>query len=116
MELIVYPFLVSVALFYMYETGFFVEYVKLFGLSKLFKIEEYENHLYDGANDSYWEWLVFEKRTFLRKLIACPYCFGFWLNVFVYFFYKDLGLFIINLWLSLFLFLILKMVARRTHE
>ena len=112
MEVIVYPFLVSVILFYMYETDVFVEYVKLFRLGKLFKIKQYE----DGESDSYWEWLAFEKHTFLRKLLSCPYCFGFWVNALVYFLYKDLGLFIINLWLSLFLFLILKFVARKAYE
>ena len=116
METIAYPFLVSVVLFYIYETDFFVEYVKLFRLGKFFKIEEYEKHLYEGADDNYWEWLVFEKRTFLRKLLSCPYCFGFWINILVYFLYKDVGLFIINLWLSLFLFLILKAVSKKAYE
>ena len=40
METIAYPFLVSIVLFYIYETDFFVEYIKLFRLGKLFKIKD----------------------------------------------------------------------------
>ena len=116
METIAYPFLVSIVLFYIYETDFFVEYIKLFRLGKLFNIKEYEEHLVHGSEDSYWEWLAFEKQTFLRKLISCPYCLGFWLNVLVYFLYKDLGLLIMNLWFSLFLFLILKIATRKAYD
>lgn len=116
MESLVYPFLVSVLLFYIYETDFFVEYVKLFGLAKLFKIKEYEDYLDDNPADTYWEWLAWDKKTFLRKLLSCPYCFGFWLNVAVCYTHKDLGLFVMNLWLSLFLFLILKFISRKAYE
>ena len=116
MELIVYPFLVSIVLFYIYETDFFVQYVKLFRLNKLFKIKEYEEYMDENPDDSYWEWLVWDKQTFLRKLVSCPYCFGFWLNIAVYFLYKDLGLLVINLWLSLFLFLILKVMLRKAYD
>ena len=116
METIAYPFLVSIALFYVYETDFFVQYVKLFGLSKLFNIEEYEEYLDENPDDSYWEWLVWDKQTFVRKLLSCPYCLGFWLNMLVYFLYKDLGLLIINLWLSLFLFLVLKVMLRKAYD
>ena len=116
MEVIVYPFLVSIMLFYMYETDFFVQYAKTFWLGKLFKIKEYEEHLNRSPEDTYWEWLVWDKQTFLRKLISCPYCLGFWLNVGAYFIYKDVGLLIINLWLSLFLFLVLKIMIRRAYE
>lgn len=116
MELLAYPFLVSVILFYMYETDVFVEYVKLFRLGKLFKIKEYESYQDDNPSESYWEWVIWDKKTFLRKLLSCPYCFGFWLNAAVACVYKDLGLFVINLWLSLFLFLLLKFISRRAYE
>ena len=116
MELLAYPFLVSVILFYMYETDVFVEYVKLFRLNKLFKIKEYEDHQEHSPLDSYWDWVIWDKKTFLRKLLSCPYCFGFWLNVGVAYIHKDLGLFVINLWSSLFLFLLLKFISKRAYE
>lgn len=117
MEAIVYTFLVANILFFMYETDFFVQYVKLFRLNKVFGVDNYERHLETvSADDTYWEWLAFEKQTFLRKLLSCPFCFGFWINVGIYFLYKDLGLFIINLWSSFFLFLVLKILARKSYE
>ena len=116
MELIVYPFLVSIVLFYFYETDFFVEYAKLFGLGKAFKLDEYKNHQLEYPENSYWEWFVWSKPTFLRKLISCPFCLGFWLNVAVYYFYRDLGLLVINLWVSIFLFLLLIFMYKRSYN
>ena len=100
----------------MYETEFFVEYVKLFKLNKLFSIHKYEKHLEAMPDDTYWEWIAFEKRSFLRKLLSCPFCFGFWINVGAYFLYKDLGLFVVTLWFSFVLYLVLKILARKSYE
>ncbi len=115
MEALVYPFLVANILFYLYETDFFVQYAKLFGLTKVFGIDRYEKHL-ENMDDTYWEWLVFEKRTFIRKLLSCPFCSGFWLNVGVYYFYQNIGVLILNLWISLFLYLTLKLVMKKCYE
>ncbi len=116
MESIIYPFLVSLVLFYVYETDFFVQYVKLFRLGKLFKVNEYEKHQAAYPSNSYWEWLVWDKKTFLRELLACPFCSGFWMNVSTAFLHKDLALFVVNLWISLFLFLFLKVMVRRAYD
>ena len=117
MEAIIYSFLIANILFFVYETDFFVQYVKLFRLNRLFRINKYEEHLEStGPDDSYWEWLSFEKQTFLRKLLSCPFCFGFWLNMAMYFLYEDLGILVITLWLSLFLYLVLKILMRRSYE
>ena len=117
MEALVYPFSVAIVLFYTYETDFFVQYVKLFGLKKAFRVGEYEKHLESlGSGESYWEWLVFEKQTFLRKLLSCPFCSGFWLNVATYYMYENIGLFIVNIWLSLFLYLTLKLLMKKCYE
>ena len=117
MEVLVYPFLVATVLFYIYETDFFVQYIKLFGLKKVFKVDEYEKHLESlGSGDSYWSWLAFEKQTFLRKLLSCPLCSGFWLNIATYYGHQNIGLFIINIWLSLFLYFILKLLMKKCYE
>ena len=39
MEALVYPFLVSNILFFVYETDFFVEYIKLFRLNRVFGVD-----------------------------------------------------------------------------
>ena len=118
MEAIIYPFLVANILFFVYETDFFVQYAKLLRLNKPLGIDEYEKHTLTpvGGEDSYWEWLAFEKQTFLTKLLSCPLCTGFWLNVIAYFFHKEVGLLLVSLWLSLFLYLILKLVMKKSYE
>jgi hypothetical protein len=116
MEAIFYSFLIANILFFMYETDFFVQYIKLFKLSKVFGVNKYEEHLQSMSDDSYWEWLAFEKQTFLSKLISCPFCFGFWVNVGVFFLYKDWGIFVLVLWFSLFLYLLLKILSRKAYE
>ena len=115
MEALVYPFLVSIILFYVYETDFFVQYVKLFGLSRVFGIKEYEKHS-ESMGDTYWEWLVFEKKTFLRKLASCPFCSGFWLNVATYYLHENIGVLIVGMWISLFLYLTLKLIMKKCYE
>ena len=116
MEPIIYSFLNAVFLFFMYDTEAFVEYVKLFRLNKLFKIKEYEEYVDTYSSGSYWEYLAYEKRTFLRKLLSCPFCLRFWMNMLGLFFYRDSVIFIINLWLTLFLYLILKTLLKRSEE
>ena len=116
MEAIVYPFLVANILFYVYETDFFVQYVKLFRLNKLLGVDNYESYLAEHPGDTYWEYLAYEKPNFLTKLISCPLCSGFWLNVGIYFLYEDLGLFMLCLWLSIFLFLILRLILKRAYH
>jgi hypothetical protein len=112
----IYPFLVAVVLFFLYETDFFLAYVKLFRLEKLFGVENYEKHLTKFPEDSYWEFIVFDKQTFLRKLISCPFCLGFWLNMGCYFVHESLGTLVLGLWFSLFLFLVLKFLLRKCYE
>jgi hypothetical protein len=117
MEALVYPFLVSNILFFVYETDFFVEYIRLLRLNKVFKIDKYEEHLETvQPDDSYWEWLAFDKPSFLTKLLSCPFCTCFWMNVAIYFLHKDIGLSMITLWFSIFLYLILKIIMRKTYE
>jgi len=69
MEALVYSFLGASILFFLYETEAFVEYIKLFRLHKPFEIDKYEKYL-DTTNGSYWEYLVWEKPNFLRKLVS----------------------------------------------
>ena len=114
MEGIVYSFLISVFLFFLYDTDAFVEYVKLFRVGKLFEMDKYEKYLDTVGDGSYWEYLVFERPTFLRKLVSCPFCVSFWANLGALYFHKDGVMLVINLWLTLFLYLVLKTLLKRS--
>ena len=115
MEALVYSFLIASILFFVYETDAFVEYVKLFRLNKLLEVDKYENYVEKFSGGSYWEYLTFERPSFLRKLVSCPLCVSFWLNLgALYFYTPNLPMLIVNIWLTLFLFLILKTLLKKS--
>jgi len=99
----------------MYHTDAFVEYVKLFRLNKVFEIEKYEKYLDTFSGGDYWDYLVYEKKTFLRKLLSCPFCVSFWMNIVCFAFLKEGVIFIVSLWLTLFLYLVLKYLLKRSE-
>ena len=114
MEHLVYSFLNASLLFYMYDTDAFVEYVRLFKLNKFFKIEKYEKYLDTFHEGNYWDYLVYEKKTFLRKLLSCPFCVSFWMNIICFACHKESVMFIVSLWLTVFLYLVLKVLLKRS--
>ena len=62
-----------------FKTEAFVEYMKLFRLSKLFKIDLYEEMNRGGADMSYHEFLLEHFNMFGTRLITCPICVTTWL-------------------------------------
>jgi hypothetical protein len=113
MEGIIYSFLNASFLFFLYETEAFVEYIKLFRLNKFFEIDKYEEYL-DSVGGGYWEYLTFESPTFLRKLVSCPLCVSFWLNLGCLSLYGSWVFLVINFWLTLFLYLSLKTLLKKS--
>ena len=123
-------FLISAILFLWNETDFFVEYCVLFGLQGLFKVGDYvkynerakEADLGFGSTNSepvhlgYLEYLLLKHDSFFIRLIACPICLAVWLNIFTIFAVKSFSSFSINLWVSLFLFFIIKVVMIASDE
>lgn len=114
MEGVIFSFFNATFLFFLYETEAFVEYAKLLKLRKLFEIDKYEKYLDLVGGGSYWEYLTYEKPSFLRKLISCPLCFSFWLNLGAVWYHGSLFIFIINLWATLFLYLVLRVLLKRS--
>lgn len=103
------PFAVCLVLFFYLNTNAVVEYCKLFGLRKLFLIDEFEK---SGELDYSW-FLAKVKGNFLFRLLACPTCFGFWLNVCLALaFDSGWRLFAVHLWLSLFLYFLLNKISK----
>lgn len=70
-------------LFYM--TDVIPEYLKLFGADRLssFKITEYFESLKSPLvlQTNYFEFLDTQYDSFLFRLLACPFCFNFWLTL-----------------------------------
>jgi len=61
-----------------FHTEALTEYAKLFGLSNLFKITEFENDCKNDFSLTYLSWLRTKHQNFFTKLITCPWCIGFW--------------------------------------
>ena len=96
-----------------FETDALLEYAKVFGLNKLFKITEYENLVNENLEEdlSYPDFLVSEYNNFFTRLLSCPICLGFWVTLFISF-YLNVGLFpVINI-LSILLYFLIKKITK----
>lgn len=83
MDLILASSLSAFGLFIWFKTNFLYEYAKLFKLNKFKLIQEYESFI-KVTQLNFSEFLGF-KNGFLYKLISCPLCLNFWLNLFLIF-------------------------------
>jgi hypothetical protein len=80
LELIKRALFCSGVCFVMYNTEALVYYAQLLGLKRFFKIEEYFCHkiLSNNKKLNYFDFILQKKSNFFLALLACPYCFGFW--------------------------------------
>ena len=115
-------FLISIALFLWNHTNFFVEYCKALGFVSFFKVKDFEEYLEEAQtglsegdpNINYLNYLLLMHDSFFVRLITCPICLGVWFNIFSLFVHENFQIFSINLWLSLFLYFIIKLVMRKS--
>jgi len=73
-----------------FKTSAFLEYSKLFGFKKLFKIEDYDKYKEKTLNIEYLDFLILKYPNFLTKLIQCPFCINFWISLFLIIIYRNL--------------------------
>lgn len=64
-----------------FHTEAFIEYGKLFKLSKILKINEFETAYNKDFTLEYLPWLKSSYPNFFTKLINCPWCIGFWFTL-----------------------------------
>jgi len=85
LELIKKALFCSSLCFIIYQTEALAHYAKLLRLDKLLKIDEYFCHkiLSDNKKINYFDFILRKKYHFLLALLACPFCFGFWLCLLV---------------------------------
>ena len=76
-----YEYISCVLLFLIlwFKTDAFVEYVKLFRLSKLFKLDDFENKKHEDFELTYHSYLRQYHNNFFTRLITCPICLSVWL-------------------------------------
>lgn len=68
----------SSVIFLLFKTDFISEYASLFRLEWAFGIKRYKNDKIKYPDLSYLSFLNYVKDNFLTRLIACPFCLGFW--------------------------------------
>jgi len=64
-----------------FHTEAFIEYGKLFKLSKFLKLQEFENDYNNDFTIEYLSWLKSTYPNFITKLISCAWCIGFWFTL-----------------------------------
>ncbi len=73
---------------------FFVEYLKLFGLSdKILHVKKFLANQKQGSFDTYLDYISLYKDSFLTRLVTCPKCFSIWVST-IFYFYANLIVFI----------------------
>lgn len=74
---------INVVLIVWFKTDAFLEYARIFGLSKLFKIDKYDE---EYKKDFTLDYLTFLSKeygdNFIIKLISCPICLAVWGGIF----------------------------------
>jgi len=75
-------FVVSYIMLIWLRTNAFVEYLTLFGLTKYFRVDEFNNLHREGYDGNYVDFLFqYYKDSFLVRLVSCPVCLSFWLGM-----------------------------------
>ena len=90
-----------------FHTEAFIEYGKLFRLSKLMKIDKFEQALNDDFTLEYLSWLKSTYPNFLTKLISCPWCIGFWFTLVISLFFYTIYIFPVIYVFTLVIYLII---------
>ena len=66
-----------------FNTDMLVSYIKLFRLSKLTYLKEYEDFMLEcpDSKTTFLQFSYIKEPTFINKLISCPYCLCFWVSL-----------------------------------
>ena len=66
-----------------FNTTALTDYIKLFRLTRLTYLREYEQFKFENpeSETTFLEFSYIKEPTFINKLISCPYCFCFWISL-----------------------------------
>ena len=82
---------INVLLIVWFKTDAFLEYARLFRLTKVFRIDKYDEEYNNDFTLDYHTFLLKEyKGSFLIKLITCPICLIVWAAIAVVIFFGHL--------------------------
>ena len=107
--LMIQIFWVVFLLFIWFNTDAFIQYSKIIGLSRLFKINDWEDYRLESPRITYLEYLTLKNRGFFTKLISCKPCLTFWITITICLIFNSLVLFPVIYMLS---YIIYKIIDR----
>lgn len=90
--IVIQVFYVVFLLYMWFETDGFVEYSRLFGLSKKFRIDLWEQYREINPRLDYFGYIRLKHSSFLIRLITCRQCLCFWLALFSCLAFSDIFL------------------------
>jgi hypothetical protein len=64
-----------------FHTEAFLEYIKLFRLNFLFRVNKFYEYKKINPTILYTDFLSIKNPNFLSKLFSCPYCLNFWITL-----------------------------------
>jgi len=109
---LIYIFVPITILIVWFESNAFVEYCRALKIGiGFFGIKEYER--WEDKGMSYPEFLAVRDNTFFNRLVSCPVCLNFWLNLFFILAHKDIYIFCAGYFLSLLAYFLLKLVITK---
>jgi hypothetical protein len=111
-DILKYSFVHTFICIVLYETNVIFEYFKYSSvLCKIFKINDYIKYKeLTKSEDLYIQYISNLYNNFFIKLISCPLCLGFWVNLIISYIINDLSLFFALYCLSVMLYGVYKLI------
>ena len=103
-------FIAFIILFWL-KTEAVLEYAKLFGLSSVFKVEDFQQR--EISELSYPQFLLVNYDNFITRLVNCPICLGFWLNVILCVHHEDFSFFFVKNILTILIYSITCVIIKK---
>jgi len=65
-----------------FDTDMLQQYLRLFRLTKLTYLNEYEEFMLENSKSeiTFLQFSYIKEPNFINKLISCPFCFSFWIS------------------------------------
>jgi hypothetical protein len=112
MQDILFSFFNAFWLFIWFNTEAFLEYIKyLPKIRDLFKIKEFKEYQLKAGVLTYPTYLQVYYNNFLTRLISCPYCLLFWINLSTIGLLMNVYFFFVNYVISVVIYYILRKIT-----
>jgi hypothetical protein len=117
MDFILQIFWINFILFLWFETDGFIEYAKLFRLSKIFKIDKFKEYKEESnPRISYLDYIRQKHNCFLSRLFTCTPCLNFWIVLLITFIFNSLFIYPVVYILSYVIYKLLKKYIYGEHK